>query len=118
MLGMVFGLALGKRLLAQSTACQPRAVYFCSALLATGCIFGASFLPQSSFSYRFWVYALLMGLLNGVFAGVAYQAPMLTCQTYFPDRKQMVGFALLLGSAIGIATYSALTTMWAADCTD
>ena len=79
-------------------------------------MFGASFLESARFEGRFWVYAVLMGFLNGVFSGVAYQAPILACQVYFPDRKQLIGFLLLLGSALGIATYSGLTSYWAADC--
>ena len=74
---------------------------------------GASFLVDASFENRFWVYAVLMGFLNGLFSGVAYQAPMLACQVFFPDRKPLMGTILLLGSAVGIATYSGLTTFWA-----
>ena len=77
---------------------------------------GASFLVDASFENRFWVYAILMGFLNGLFSGVAYQAPMLACQVFFPDRKPLMGTILLLGSAVGIATYSGLTTFWASNC--
>ena len=56
---------------------------------------------------------ILMGFFNGLFSGIAYQAPMLACQLYFPDRKQLVAGLLLLGLALGLATYSGLTTYWA-----
>ena len=81
--------------------------------MSCGCLLGASFLVTTDFKNRFWVYAVLMGYFNGLFSGVAYQAPMLACQIYFPDRKSLVGAVLLLGSALGIATYSGLTTYWA-----
>lgn len=57
-----------------------------------------------------------MGFLNGMFSGIAYTAPMLACHLYFPDRKQFIGTFLLLGLAIGVATYSGLTAHWAASC--
>ena len=91
-------------------------VYFVSSLMACGCMLGSSFLVASDFDQRFWIYIMLMGYFNGMFSGVAYQAPMLACQVYFPDRKSIVGAVLLLGSALGIATYSGLTALWAADC--
>ena len=58
----------------------------------------------------------MMGFLPGLFAGMAYQAPMLACQLFFPDRKQLVGFLLLTGLAAGIVTYSGVTQIWAARC--
>ena len=123
---MLMGLALGKRFLSTEVSgrggrgtralSSPKAVYFFSSLLSSGCILGARYLVTAEFEHRFWVYAVLMGFCNGVFSGVAYKAPMLACQVYFPDRKSLVGFVLLLGSALGIATYSGLTAFWAADC--
>ena len=82
-------------------------------MLANGCLLGASFLAQADFSKRFWVYAALMGFLNGLFSGVAYQAPMLACQLFLPDRKRLVGGILLFGLACGVVLYSGLTAHWA-----
>lgn len=64
------------------------------------------------------MYAALVGFLNGMFSGVAYQAPMLACQLFFPDRKPLIGGLLLFGLALGVALYSFLTAFWGADCTD
>ena len=90
MTGMLIGLAIGKRFLRPTAAdhmqqsrggalSSPCLVYSLSTLLSTGCMFGASYLEAASFEHRFWVYAVLMGFLNGVFSGVAYQAPILAC---------------------------------------
>ena len=124
MCGMITGLFLGKRFLSPETflggksrsnepISDPRTVYFLSSLLVFGCIFGASYLANAEFSSRFWIYVILMGFFNGLFSGIAYQAPMLACQLYFPDRKQLVAGLLLFGLAAGLATYSGLTTYWA-----
>ena len=44
---------------------------------------------------------------------------MLACQLYFPDRKQQIGTLLLFGLAIGVATYTGLTALWASSsCTN
>ena len=79
----------------------------------------ASLLAENGSGARgFWVYALLMGLANGIFSGMAYQAPMIACQLYFPDWKLSVNALLLFGLAAGIATYSCLTAYWAANCSE
>jgi hypothetical protein len=85
--------------------------------LASGCLFSASYLGEMDSKQGFWVYSALMGFLNGMFSGIAYQAPMLACQLYFPDRKSLIGGLLLLSLAIGQALYSYLTSFWATDCT-
>ena len=38
---------------------------------------------------------------------------MLACQMHLPDRKGLVGALLLFGLAVGVATYSGLTSIWA-----
>ena len=90
---MILGLALGKRFLvadqfeASRSVQSPVRVYFFAANLANGCLLAASFVAGSTFTQGFPTYLLLMGFLNGMFSGVAYTAPMLSCQLYFPDRK-------------------------------
>ena len=63
-------------------------------------------------------FAALFGYLNGLFAGTAYQAPMLAAQLYFPDRKGLVSKILLFGMASGIGLYSYLTSQWASSAGD
>ena len=127
--GMLIGLPIGKKLLepdklslntgALPKTRSPRSVYFWSSLLACVCMIVASLIAKNGSGARgFWIYALLMGLANGIFSGMAYQAPMIACQLYFPDWKLGVNALLLLGLAVGIATYSCLTAHWAANCSE
>ena len=81
--GMLLGLALGKNSLTpaspETVGHSPRIIYFVGSLLANLCILGCSFIAETSFDNNFWVYATLMGFMNGMFSGIAYQAPMLAC---------------------------------------
>ena len=122
---MIAGLALGKHLLLLKQAgsdhgdnsssnntrcCSPRVLYLLGSLMSTGCMLAASFLKCQNDT--FWIYLVLMGPLNGFFAGMAYQAPMLASQLHFPDRKNLIGALLLLGLATGVGLYSGLTYLW------
>jgi len=125
LVGMLLGLSLGKRVLTpesflsqkRNQVSSPRTVFLFSSVAACACLLTASFVCRAEAASAFWVYAVLAGFLNGMFSGVAYQAPMLACQLFFPDRKSFVGGLLLLGLALGVATYSLLTAYWASDCT-
>ena len=120
-LGLLIGLPLGKRVLEPKVFTtgelpktqDPRYVYLFGSFFASLCVLLASFLPSS----HFWLYAVIMGLAGGFFSGVAYQAPMVASQLFFPDWKSGINNWLMVGLAVGIVTYSCLTAVWATtDC--
>ena len=114
---MLIGLPCGKKLLEPKIFSNgelpetrdPRWVYFISSIASSLCILLASFICMTNF----WMYALFVGLLSGFFSGLAYQAPMVACQLFFPDWKVGLNGWLMVGLACGIATYSMITAFGA-----
>jgi len=79
-IGMLIGLPLGKKLLKtepnasyQSLKIKsPRIIYFINSATASLMIFATSYVQADATSNGFLFYALMMGLSNGLFSGVAY----------------------------------------------
>lgn len=104
MLGVIAGLAIGKKLLLHFS---PTKVFTGAALLQATSFLTASLLPEDA---SFKSFAVLIGFVSGLFIGIGYMAPLLAGQTYFPDRKLLITSLMLVGSATGLFIFSLLST--------
>ena len=62
----------------------------------------------SSYTYSFYTFVFLFGIMGGSLIGFLYMIPVAHCYKFFPKNKGMVSGIIVAGSGLGTFLFSML----------